>query len=87
MAKAKTKPRLAPQQVVPDPRDQVMTQAEAVPPPEESVPASAAPSPDHTPTQAPADPSILKEVKDLADRVGGVEKLQELVRLLREVRA
>jgi len=90
MAKAKAKPRLEPQQVVPDPREQVMTQAEAVPPPEETIPASASsapPTPGPLAGQAAPDPAILKEVKALADRVGGVEKLQELVQLLREVRA
>jgi hypothetical protein len=53
-------------QVVKDPEKLVTTEAEVPPPPDVTVP-------------EPPDPALVREVRALADRVGGLEKLRELV--------
>jgi hypothetical protein len=54
-----------------DPQELVKTQTEAVPPPDVTVP-----EPDAT---AGVAPDLLREVKALADRVGGLHRLKEIV--------
>jgi hypothetical protein len=56
---------------VADPRNLVKTEAEPVPPPAQS--AAAAKPPEAT------DPQLLLDVKALADRAGGLDKLREYV--------
>ena len=70
-------------QVVKDPEKLVMTQAEAPPPPDVTVPEP----PEAGEVHAGADPQVLLEVKALADRVGGLEKLRDLVGALIRIRA
>jgi hypothetical protein len=59
------------------PEEMVKTQAEQVPPPDVTVPESGATS---------VDPAILADVKSLADRVGGLQKLRDLVDSLTNAR-
>ena len=54
----------------PTPQDLVLTQGERVPPPDVTVPEP--PGPD-------VDPQLLLNVKQLAQRVGGLEALRDLV--------
>ena len=63
----------------------VMTEAEPVPPPDVTVPE---PSSSHSSssTEGSMDPQVLLEVKALADRVGGLEKLRDLVDTLLKIR-
>lgn len=52
------------------PTDLVKTEAETVPPPDVTVP---------EPSSGSVEPAMIEEVKRLADRVGGLAKLRELV--------
>ncbi len=65
----------------PKPEELVMTQAEPVPPP------AAAPVPGQEPGDGDLDFHLLLQVKELADRVGGPEKLRELVDTLIRLQA
>jgi len=59
----------------PHPDDLVLTPAQAVPPPEHP-----APKKDLAPDGL--DPALLKEIRRLADRVGGLNRLKEVVEAL-----
>jgi hypothetical protein len=67
-------------QQTPNPPDLVRTEAEPVPPPDVTVPEPQGST--AAPTGAEFDPDILAEVKRLSDRVGGLEKLRDLVEAL-----
>jgi hypothetical protein len=65
----------------PQPKDMVLTQAQAVPPPREAT------TPDRkqqTKSEATkdVDPEVLRDLKRLAERVGGLERLKEMVEVL-----
>ena len=67
-----------------DPRELVLTEGDPAPPPAEPVP-----SPEHHPN--PADncenaADVVQEVRALADQVGGLTKLRELVDSMMSVR-
>jgi len=71
-----------------DPRKLVMTEAEPAPPPGPTVPE---PRIEGADARAPRDSAgrdtaALREVKQLADRLGGLERLQELLNVLRDLR-
>jgi hypothetical protein len=72
----------------------VKTEAEQVSPPEPTVPEPSANRPEEPASPVPwggqaggaATDAVLREVKELADRVGGLRKLRDLVDLLMKMR-
>jgi len=67
----------------PNPDDLILPPGQAVPPPEHPARESAAVPATKT-DSAPAglDPALLKEIRRLADRVGGLNRLKEVVEAL-----
>jgi len=64
----------------------VLTQAEAVPPPDVTVPEPNSPHSAAVAGRAP-DPQLLRDIMTLADRAGGLEKLRDLVETLLQIRS
>jgi hypothetical protein len=67
-----------------DPVELIRGPGEAAPPPDVTVPDPSTPA--GPATEASVDPQLLLDVKSLADRVGGLEKLRELVDALIQIR-
>jgi hypothetical protein len=75
---------MTPTRTKPDPL--VMTEAETVPPPDVTVPEPAVSAPRSSSPGGSVSPELLRDIKALADRVGGLEKLRDLVATLLEMR-
>ena len=69
-----------------NPDELVMTQAEPVPGPDVTVPEPPASPPSATEGQGNLDPQFLLEIKALADRVGGLARLRDIVSTLLKFR-
>ncbi len=63
----------------------VMTEAEPVPSPDVTVPEPSSHAPT-SPSQGALEPELLLQIKSLADRVGGLEKLRNVVDTLLKIR-
>ena len=64
----------------PRPDDLILTPAQAVPPPEH--PSKEPPRQDAKSATTGLDPALLDEIRRLADRVGGLRRLKEVVEAL-----
>ena len=66
----------------PRPQDLVLTEGEPVPPPQTVAAPEAKPAKKAEGDTGDIDPEMLREVKRLADRVGGLQRLKEVVDVL-----
>jgi hypothetical protein len=68
-----------------DPLGMIRTPVEQIPPPDVTVPEPDTTTPQPT-RSAGLDPELLREVQSLAERVGGLERLREVIGVLLESR-